>query len=35
MPMHSVRSGSSREALWTVRRLPDDVPLPLFESAAA
>ncbi len=24
-----------REALWTVRRLPDDVPLPLFESAAA
>ena len=24
-----------REALWTVRRLPDDVPLPLFESMAA
>lgn len=24
-----------REALWTVRRLPDDVPLPLFESVAA
>ena len=24
-----------REALWTVRRLPDDVPLPLFQSAAA
>ncbi|EKS42736.1 error-prone DNA polymerase [Afipia clevelandensis] len=24
-----------REALWTVRRLPDDVALPLFESAAA
>ncbi len=24
-----------REALWTVRRLPDDVPLPLFESASA
>jgi error-prone DNA polymerase len=24
-----------RAALWTVRRLPDDVPLPLFESAAA
>ncbi|HEY0234244.1 MAG TPA: OB-fold nucleic acid binding domain-containing protein, partial [Afipia sp.] len=24
-----------REALWIVRRLPDDVPLPLFESAAA
>jgi error-prone DNA polymerase len=24
-----------REALWTVRRLPDDVPLPLFETAAA
>ena len=23
-----------REALWTVRRLPDDVPLPLFESTA-
>ena len=24
-----------REALWTVRRLPDDVPLPLFEAAVA
>jgi error-prone DNA polymerase len=24
-----------REALWQVRRLPDDVPLPLFEAAAA
>ncbi len=24
-----------RAALWTVRRLPDDVPLPLFEKAAA
>jgi error-prone DNA polymerase len=24
-----------RAALWAVRRLPDDVPLPLFESAAA
>jgi len=24
-----------REALWTVRRLPDDVPLELFEAAAA
>ncbi len=24
-----------REALWAVRRLPDDVPLPLFQSAAA
>jgi error-prone DNA polymerase len=24
-----------REALWTVRRLPDDVPLPLFENASA
>ncbi|MBN8969909.1 MAG: error-prone DNA polymerase [Rhizobiales bacterium] len=24
-----------RAALWTVRRLPDDVPLPLFQSAAA
>ena len=24
-----------REALWTVRRLPDDIPLPLFESTAA
>ena len=24
-----------REALWTVRRLPDDVPLPLFSAAAA
>ena len=24
-----------REALWAVRRLPDDVPLPLFETAAA
>jgi error-prone DNA polymerase len=24
-----------RAALWTVRRLPDDVPLPLFETAAA
>ncbi len=24
-----------REALWTVRRLPDDVPLPLFVSATA
>ena len=24
-----------REALWTVRRLPDDVPLPLFTVAAA
>jgi error-prone DNA polymerase len=24
-----------REALWTVRRLPDDVPLPLFIAAAA
>lgn len=24
-----------REALWTVRRLPDDVPLPLFLSASA
>jgi error-prone DNA polymerase len=24
-----------REALWTVRRLPDDVPLPLFEASAA
>ena len=24
-----------REALWTVRRLPDDVPLPLFTSADA
>jgi error-prone DNA polymerase len=24
-----------REALWTVRRLPDDVALPLFESTAA
>ncbi|MCF2522949.1 error-prone DNA polymerase [Bradyrhizobium sp. G127] len=24
-----------REALWTVRRLPDDVSLPLFESTAA
>lgn len=24
-----------REALWTVRRLPDDVPLPLFEAAIA
>jgi error-prone DNA polymerase len=24
-----------REALWTVRRLPDDVPLPLFEAATA
>ena len=24
-----------REALWAVRRLPDDVPLPLFEAAAA
>ena len=24
-----------REALWTVRRLPDDVPLPLFTAAAA
>src|SRR5205814_10176467 len=24
-----------RAALWAVRRLPDDVPLPLFETAAA
>ncbi|RZN15049.1 error-prone DNA polymerase [Bradyrhizobium sp. Leo121] len=24
-----------RAALWTVRRLPDDVPLPLFEAAVA
>lgn len=24
-----------REALWKVRRLPDDVPLPLFEAATA
>jgi error-prone DNA polymerase len=24
-----------REALWQVRRLPDDVPLPLFETATA
>jgi error-prone DNA polymerase len=24
-----------REALWAVRRLPDDVPLPLFEIATA
>ena len=24
-----------RAALWTVRRLPDDAPLPLFEAAAA
>jgi len=24
-----------REALWQVRRLPDDVPLPLFEAATA
>ena len=24
-----------RAALWSVRRLPDDVPLPLFEAAAA
>jgi error-prone DNA polymerase len=24
-----------RAALWAVRRLPDDIPLPLFESAAA
>jgi error-prone DNA polymerase len=24
-----------RAALWTVRRLPDDVPLPLFEAATA
>jgi error-prone DNA polymerase len=24
-----------REALWAVRRLPDDVPLPLFETAVA
>jgi error-prone DNA polymerase len=24
-----------REALWAIRRLPDDVPLPLFEAAAA
>jgi error-prone DNA polymerase len=24
-----------REALWTVRRLPDDVPLPLFQAAIA
>lgn len=24
-----------REALWAVRRLPDDVPLPLFEAAIA
>ena len=24
-----------RAALWTVRRLPDDVPLPLFEAASA
>jgi error-prone DNA polymerase len=24
-----------RAALWSVRRLPDDVPLPLFETAAA
>ncbi len=24
-----------RKALWTVRRLPDDVPLPLFTAAAA
>ncbi|HLZ02442.1 MAG TPA: error-prone DNA polymerase [Bradyrhizobium sp.] len=24
-----------REALWVVRRLPDDVPLPLFEAAVA
>ncbi|MGH6779211.1 MAG: OB-fold nucleic acid binding domain-containing protein, partial [Bradyrhizobium sp.] len=24
-----------RAALWAVRRLPDDVPLPLFEAAAA
>ncbi|TKT73752.1 error-prone DNA polymerase [Afipia massiliensis] len=24
-----------REALWTVQRLPDDVPLPLFTAAAA
>jgi error-prone DNA polymerase len=24
-----------REALWAVRRLPDDVPLPLFEAAVA
>jgi error-prone DNA polymerase len=24
-----------REALWTVRRLPDNVPLPLFQTAAA
>ena len=24
-----------RAALWTVRRLPDDVPLPLFEAAIA
>ncbi|WP_050387108.1 error-prone DNA polymerase [Bradyrhizobium pachyrhizi] len=24
-----------REALWVVRRLPDDVPLPLFEAATA
>src|SRR5262249_57726993 len=23
-----------RAALWAVRRLPDDVPLPLFEAAA-
>ena len=24
-----------RAALWAVRRLPDDVPLPLFEAATA
>ena len=24
-----------RAALWAVRRLPDDVPLPLFESTSA
>ncbi len=24
-----------RAALWAVRRLPDDIPLPLFEIAAA
>src|SRR3569832_732960 len=24
-----------RAALWAVRRLPDDLPLPLFETAAA
>ena len=34
--MRSARIGLDRRAaLWAVRRLPDDVPLPLFEAATA